>query len=89
MKPLRPLGFVLLVLTAAPTLADEPRATPLPRPAAGPTTVFSFGRENPDCTEWTDACHVCTRAPDGTPQCSTPGIACTPGVPICRTQRAP
>jgi hypothetical protein len=83
------IAAIALLLATAPAHAGAPHATPLPRPAAGPATIFSFGRENPDCAEWTDACHVCTRAADGTPQCSTPGIACTPGVPICRTRKAP
>ena len=89
MKLLRPLAFAFLLTLPTAALADEPRVRPLPTPVLGPATVFTFGRENPDCGEWTDACHVCTRAADGRPQCSTPGIACTPGVPICRTRKAP
>jgi hypothetical protein len=89
MKLLRPLTFAFLLALPTAALADEPRVRPLPAPVAGPATVFTFGRENPDCGEWTDACHVCTRAADGTPQCSTPGIACTPSVPVCRTRKAP
>jgi hypothetical protein len=80
---------LLAILGTGIAHADEPRARPVPAPAAGPATIFSFGKENPDCAEWTDACMVCTRSATGAPQCSTPGIACTPGVPICRSRKAP
>ena len=81
--------FLVLCLLAAPAFADEPQAPKVPAPASGPATVFTFGRENPDCSEWTDACQVCTRSASGSAQCSTPGIACMPGVPVCRVRKAP
>jgi len=37
----------------------------------------------PACIEWTDDCVVCQRMADGTPACSTPGIACTRGSLRC------
>jgi len=79
----------LLVLMSTAVLADEPRAPALPAPEGVPATVFSFGKENPDCVEWTNACQICTRSSAGEMQCSTPGIACTPGVPICRVRKTP
>ena len=79
----------VLFLAATGARADEPRASPLPKPAAEAATVYTFGRENPDCAEWTDACQTCTRAPSGAAQCSTAGIACVPGVPICRAKKTP
>jgi hypothetical protein len=81
------LGLFLLMSGAA--LADEPRMPALPAPDAPPATVFTFGKENPDCLEWTNACQICTRSAAGEMQCSTPGIACTPGVPICRIRKTP
>jgi hypothetical protein len=80
---------VLLALAGTCARADEPTASPLPKPEAGPATVFTFGRENPDCTEWTDACRVCTRTASGEINCSTAGIACVPAAPICRVKKAP
>ena len=78
-----------LVMMTGVALADQPRAPALPAPEGLPATVFSFGKENPDCLEWTNACQICTRDAAGEMQCSTPGIACTPGVPVCRVRKAP
>ncbi len=68
-------------------LADAPRAQRMLAPGAGPATVFSYGKENADCAEWTNSCQVCTRDDQGAPQCSTPGIACTPGAMACRVKK--
>ena len=81
--------FAILFLLAAPAWADEPSAPPAPKPEATPATVFSFGAANPLCAEWTNACQVCTRSSAGEMQCSTPGIACTPGPPVCRLKKEP
>ncbi len=83
-------AVALLVLTmgfAAAARADEPYAPHMPKPEAGPATVFTFGRENPDCAEWTDACQACVRAADGNFHCTTVGIACTPGPPMCSVKK--
>ena len=72
---------------AAPGRADETSAPPTPE--ATPATVFSFGRDNPTCGEWTNGCQICTRPAAGEMQCSTPGIACTPGAPVCRVKKEP
>ncbi len=66
--------------------ADSPVAAPLPPPAAPPASVFAYGKENPDCQEWTNSCQTCTRDDKGAPQCSTAGIACTPALLVCRAQ---
>jgi hypothetical protein len=82
--------FAALALTfgaLAPAHADEPKATPIPPATTGPATVFTYARENPECSEWTNACQTCTRDEKGAPQCSTPGIACTPGVLTCRVKK--
>ena len=51
-------------------------------------TVQAFGRENPQCHAWTNQCVTCTSAGAGNPaQCSTPGIACTPGPIRCTATR--
>ena len=82
------LALALFAIGAVPRArADAPQAAPLPPPEAGPATVFSYGKENPDCIEWTNACQTCKRDEAGAPACSTPGIACTPGALVCRTTR--
>ena len=80
---------LLLTLACVNVRADEPSASPMPKPPAGPATVYTFGRENPDCAEWTDACQVCSRAASGETQCSTAGIACVSTAPLCRVKKAP
>ena len=88
MSSLRPLVLALACLSfaCAARAADAP-ATPAPEGA--PATVFSFGRDNPLCAEWSNGCQVCLRSANGEMQCSTPGIACTPGPPICRVKKEP
>ena len=84
----------ILTLAACLCLAGLARADDLPEvptsaPEGAPATVFSFGRDNPTCGEWTNGCQVCTRPAAGEMQCSTPGIACTPGAPVCRVKKEP
>jgi hypothetical protein len=80
----------------SPAATSVPQTTPAaPAPATTPAApvpegeaMHSFGNANPDCLEWTDACQVCLRDQDGVQQCSTPGIACTPSVPVvCRVKK--
>ena len=76
-------------LAIAPTLVAAEDATPsapAPPPIDLPVdiqaeqkSVQAWGRANPDCAEWSDACVVCTK--EG---CSTPGIACVPKETACR-----
>ena len=77
-----------LCLAGLARAADLPEA-PAPAPEGAPATVFSFGRDNPTCGEWTNGCQICTRPAAGEMQCSTPGIACTPGPPVCRLKKEP
>ncbi len=88
MHMLRFTGLAVFLLGGAylTALADAPRAGRMPKPAAGPATLLTFAKENPDCEEWTNACQVCTRDVKDGPQCSLPGIACTPGVMVCRVK---
>ena len=79
----------LFLAIACLSLACAARAEDAPAPQEAPATVFSFGRDNPQCAEWSNACQVCTRAANGEMQCSTPGIACTPGPPVCRVKKEP
>ncbi len=84
----------ILTLAACLCLAGLARADDLPEvptsaPEGAPATVFSFGRDNPTCGEWTNGCQICTRPAAGEMQCSTPGIACTPGPPVCRVKKEP
>ena len=89
MHMLRFCGFAVVLLGGAyvAALADGSKGR-MPAPGASPASVFTYGRENADCTEWTNACQICTRDDQGAPQCSTPGIACTPGVMVCRVKKA-
>ncbi len=90
MFDIRPFFIAIVCLgLACAAQADETVATPAPAPEAAPATVFSFGRENPVCAEWSNGCQVCTRSAKGEMQCSTPGIACTPGPPLCRVTKEP
>ncbi len=84
----------ILTLAACLCLAGLARADDLPEvptsaPEGAPATVFGFGRDNPTCGEWTNGCQICTRPAAGEMQCSTPGIACTPGPPVCRVKKEP
>ena len=82
----------ILTLATCLCLAGLARAADVsdaPAPEGAPATVFSFGRDNPTCGEWTNGCQVCTRPATGEMQCSTPGIACTPGPPVCRVKKEP
>ena len=84
----------ILTLAACLCLAGLARADDMPEvptsaPEGAPATVFSFGRDNPTCGEWSNGCQVCTRPAAGEMQCSTPGIACTPGPPVCRVKKEP
>ena len=88
------LRSTLLALAAclcflAPTRADDLPEVPTSAPEGAPATVFGFGRDNPTCGEWTNGCQICTRPAAGEMQCSTPGIACTPGPPVCRVKKEP
>jgi hypothetical protein len=64
--------IALLVVTFAVLVGavSEPRLAP------------RDGAPDSTCLEWTDACVICARTPEGL-SCSTPGIACTRGVPRC------
>lgn len=69
---------LLLVVASAPARADE-EARPPADVRVEQQAVQAWGRDNPDCAEWSDACVVCTKE-----ACSTPGIACTPKETACR-----
>ena len=52
------------------------------------TSVQAYGRSNASCLAWTDSCVTCTAGSDQ-PQCSTPGIACTPKPVSCTSSKGP
>jgi hypothetical protein len=83
------LALAACLCLCAPGSADDTSAPPAPTPEGASATVFSFGRDNPTCGEWTNGCQICTRPAAGEMQCSTPGIACTPGPPVCRVKTEP
>ena len=80
----RIFASALLCLAATPAFADAPRAPALK--AGAPISIAAYGRQNPQCVEWTDGCAVCV-ASAGKAQCSTPGIACTPAGLTCRRHK--
>lgn len=70
------LGGAAFILAPLRATADEPavqNGKPVP----------AFGQDNPSCREWTDGCQVCVQGKNGSPICSTPGIACVPGSVAC------
>jgi len=79
------VSAALMGALATPARAEEPAVSP----GAGPSlaTVFAFGADNPDCLEWGNACQICKRDDAGAPQCSTSGIACTPGETLCKSAK--
>lgn len=78
-------------LALTPAFADAPKPEPLPRPAttqpAADVAPPAFGARDPSCQEWSDGCQVCVRDAEGKPQCSTPGIACTPKATTCSLRK--
>jgi hypothetical protein len=83
------LALAACLCFVTPTRADDLPEVPSLPPEGAPPTVFSFGRDNPTCGEWTNGCQICMRPAAGEMQCSTPGIACTPGPPVCRVKKEP
>ena len=79
------LAALLLALPGA-ALADSFLAPQLK--AGPPTSIGSYGRQNPRCAEWTNGCVICVSA-DGRARCSTPGIACTPAGLTCKRPVGP
>jgi hypothetical protein len=49
--------------------------------------VAAFGFDHPKCLQWSDGCVLCQRLEDGTPACSTPGIACISDEPVCKAAK--
>jgi len=78
-KFLLPAGLTVLFILLPSPVADPPLQI----------TVERFGAMMPQCREWTDACSVCLRDGEGAVHCSTPGIACLPGVPVCMDLATP
>ena len=76
-------AFAAVLLGVSWLLTRHEQARPTPT-----ATLFSYAKDNPDCTEWTNACQVCTRGDDGEPKCSTPGIACQPTALVCSVKKA-
>ena len=90
------ISHVLFLTLAGAAFADEPRMSPMPKPMPEPAlkstqtplrapaaSIGSWGLQHASCAEWTNACRVCSRDAAGKPQCSTPGIACTPKAITC------
>lgn len=80
---------LLALLTAAPAFADAPKPEPMPPPAPPAQHVAppAYGARDLACQEWSDGCQICLRDANGATQCSTPGIACTPGPITCKVKK--
>lgn len=78
-------GALACAQDAPPAPAAESGAS---APSPDAATLYAFGRDNPDCREWSNACQTCARDDRGAAQCSTAGIACTPQPPVCKAGAA-
>lgn len=67
---------------AAVVLATVLIAAVVPGAHRGEVRPMAAFERDATCLEWTDACVVCTRTPQGH-ACSTPGIACEITSPRC------
>lgn len=67
---------------AAIVLATVLIAALVPGAHRGEARPMAAFERDATCLEWTDACVVCTRTPQGH-ACSTPGIACEAAAPRC------
>lgn len=83
---MRASAFLLSLLLPLPLVATVVHAADgaAPIPAPEHRTLEEFGRTDTACREWDDGCAVCRRAGEGSVACSLPGIACEPGVPVCK-----
>lgn len=78
------VASVVAMTGGGAVLADEPRVSPLRKPAA--VSIQAWGKSHSHCAEWTNACAVCTRIATNEIACSTPGIACQPKAIVCNRQ---
>jgi hypothetical protein len=62
-----------------------PQAAPAAAPAApaAPAGGSAFTPPDATCTEWTDGCRTCLKAPAGEITCSNVGLACVQQQPRC------
>lgn len=95
------LSLLCFMVFGPPGLVLGEPATPPAASTAPASSIQAYGSHN-QCLAWTDGCVICTgkagpRASTGPAtgtqdtdqaQCSTPGIACTPGAARC-TQPGP
>lgn len=63
-------------LSKAPPVHENPHVS-----------IQAYGKQNPDCLNWTNGCVLCTTDASGASQCSTPGIACQPHGLNCKVLR--
>lgn len=75
------LVAAMFLAFAAGAMADAPTAPRLPKPLK--PSIGGWGAAHPKCLEWSNGCQICARGERET-ACSTPGIACVPGVIVCR-----
>jgi hypothetical protein len=79
------LRAAVLALTLSSGALAETTEAPKVAPPQRPVAAFGF--DNPECLQWSDGCVACRRLEDGSPACSTPGIACVPDEPACKTAK--
>lgn len=80
------LAIALALMTCGSSArADSFMAPPIHQ---GPkVSIQAYGKQNPDCLNWTNGCVLCTTDAGGRSQCSTPGIACQPRGLTCKVLR--
>jgi hypothetical protein len=81
-------GFVSGIAWGAAALAEDPPAAPSPAVKREMLSVEAYGGRHAECLAWSDGCVTCARGA-GTPNCSTPGIACLPGETVCKETKKP
>jgi hypothetical protein len=79
---------LVLAFGAALSSAHADQAQTPSIPPARDVPIEAYAEDNPSCLEWTNGCTICTKAENGTPACSTPGIACQPAGIQCK-KKAP
>ena len=79
-----PLALGLLAFGCG-ARADSFKAPPVHQGPA--VSIQAYGKQNPECLNWTNGCVLCATDPAGLSQCSTPGIACQPRGLTCKVLR--
>ena len=81
------MKFRAIMLIPPLCAAVSPVSADIPPPPAAPKAIAAFADDKPNCLEWTDACTICKKQPDGSVACSTVGAACVQTEPVCSKRK--